>query len=100
MNLEFVPKFVLGGLVISSTEKTYIRLVVPCATATLIGQISVLAISAARRTPFAVIPNLLRHAADQRDSQAHSFGSADSSDTMHVIGLLVRQCYVYHWKET
>lgn len=81
------------------TKKTYVRFIVPCATATLVSQIGVLAVSTARRAPFAVIPNLLRHAADQGDSQTHSLGSADSSDAVHVIGLLVGQSYVYHWKK-
>lgn len=79
--------------------ETYLGLIIPCTTTTLISQTGVLTISPTRRTPFTMIPHLLRDTTDQRNCQTHSLSSANSSNAMHIIGLFIRQSYVYHWKD-
>lgn len=90
-------------------------IVIPGAASTLSGQSGVVAVSTPRLAPLTMVPDLedqtcchtcspvYKHVAhlflgsrDQRDGQTHAFSSANSTDTMDIIGFIIRQTHVDH----
>ena len=70
----------------------HLLLIVPDAATALrlqSGVFTALALAGAR-----VVPYFLLHRRHQRDGKAHSIGTPNSTDAMHIILLLVGQCHV------
>lgn len=68
---------------------THPEFVVPDAASALIREIGIAAVAASWGTPFPMIPDFLGDIANERNSQAHTISTADSSDTMDVIRFFI-----------
>ena len=79
---------------------TYLRLVIPNTTPSLVSQLRVPAALSPAGTPLAMEPHLLRHRSHQRNSQTHSLGTPAATNPVNIVALLVRQRHVDDKRQT
>jgi hypothetical protein len=75
---------------------TYSRFIVPNTASTFVREPGVPAITAPRRTPLSMVPDFFWYTGHKWNGQTHSFCSPNTTNSMHIIWLLIRQSYVDH----